>query len=154
MAQFDTTKIINISKEDFTYPFDNEAYTIKAGETRELPKFIAEHLAIHLIDKILQEKPYNIKDTRRDTPIRRDLFAKIIPEITQEIPSVKILSDEERQKAWQEELKRQDEIVASFKKETEEKEVEKDKKIEELKKQIEEIKSSIKSSKETKKGRE
>ena len=107
MAQYDSTKFVNIDKEDFTGYYDRaknpNGYTIKAGEERQLVSFVAETLAKHLVDKILQGQ--GVKDSMRDTPLRRDMFARILPDL-QKREDVKVLSTEDRLKALEEELDR------------------------------------------------
>ena len=58
----------NIDKEDFTFKFDGNPYTIKAGDTRFFPRFLAGHGAKHLIDKILnrQEKKTSLDNLREE----------------------------------------------------------------------------------------
>ena len=83
MTQYDSTKFVNIDNEDFTGYYDRSknpnGYTIKAGEERQLVSFVAETLAKHLVDRVLSKQ--GIKDTMRDTPLRRDLFARILPDL-------------------------------------------------------------------------
>jgi len=52
----DVIVFCNIHKQDFTFNFDGNPYTIKSGETRFFPRFLAIHGAKHLIDKILNEQ--------------------------------------------------------------------------------------------------
>jgi hypothetical protein len=112
MSQFDTTKIFNIDVEDFTGYLNKEPYEIKKGEYRTLPKFVAEHLAKHLIDRILQKK--GIKDTLRDTPLRRSLFAQILPEITEVNPEVKKLDKADEVNALKEMVEKQNALITSL----------------------------------------
>jgi len=46
----------NINDKDFVGQWDGVPYPIKAGETKQFPKFLAEHLAKHLVDRILIDK--------------------------------------------------------------------------------------------------
>jgi hypothetical protein len=46
----------NIDDEDFAFRVDNVGYIIKAGETRNFPKFMANLAVKHLVDKILNKK--------------------------------------------------------------------------------------------------
>jgi len=112
MSQYDTTRIVNIDNEDFTGHLNKEPYEIKAGESRILPKFVAEHLAKHLVNKVLQKK--QIKDTLRDTPLRRSLFAQIIPEIAEVNPDVKKLDKEDELKELREQLAKQNTLIESL----------------------------------------
>ena len=112
LSQYDTTKIINVDDEDFTGHINKEPYEIKKGESRILPKFVAEHLAKHLIDKVLQKK--GLKDTLRDTPLRRSLFAQILPEITEVNPEVKKMDKEDELKALKETVEKQNSLITSL----------------------------------------
>jgi len=53
----DIITIKNISDQDFTFEFDrvsgNPPYTIKTGEIKRFPRYIARHAVKHLIDAIL-----------------------------------------------------------------------------------------------------
>src|SRR3990167_10584914 len=112
VSQYDTTKIVNVDDEDFTGHLNKEPYEIKKGESRILPKFVAEHLAKHLIDKVLQKK--GLKDTLRDTPLRRSLFAQILPEITEVNPDVKKMDKEDELKALKETVEKQNSLITSL----------------------------------------
>ena len=112
MAQYDTTRIVNIDDEDFIGHLNKEPYEVKKGESRILPKFVAEHLAKHLIDKVLQKK--GLKDTLRDTPLRRSLFAQILPEITEVNPEVKKMDKEDELKALKETVEKQNSLITSL----------------------------------------
>ena len=82
--------------------------------------------------KILQEK--GVKDTKRDTPERQSLFARILPEWAEKI-DVKPLSPEEEQKRINERVARQEEELAALKQEMKVSS-EKDKEVEDLKEQV------------------
>jgi len=70
----DVIVFCNIHKKDFTFNFDGNPYTVKAGETRFFPRFLALHGAKHLIDKILNEQD---KKTSLDN-LREKLGKQII----------------------------------------------------------------------------
>jgi len=130
MSTYETTEFVNIGGEDFTFYNGNEPYTVKAGESKRFPIFLAKHGAKHLLDKILQEK-YEVKDTLRDTPVRRDLMSRVLPEEAQKA-EVKPLSDEEFKTELLKTLqKQQDEISEKLVRQTLE--------IESLKKTIAEL---------------
>ena len=116
MSEYDTTIFVNVDKEDFTGYYDKtknpNGYTIKAGESRTLVRFIAETMAKHLVDKILQAQ--GVKDTMRDTPLRRDLFAKILPDIQQESKDMKVLSSEERIANLEKVVKQQNDQISAL----------------------------------------
>jgi hypothetical protein len=56
----DIITIKNTDEEDFTFEYDrsrgNYPYTIKAGEIKRFPRFLADHAVKHLINKILHKK--------------------------------------------------------------------------------------------------
>jgi len=64
----DVIVFCNIDKEDFTFKFDGNPYTVKAGETRFFPRFLAIHGAKHLVDKMLnaQEKKTSLNNLREE----------------------------------------------------------------------------------------
>ena len=72
-------EIVNISKNEngFTGFHGGQPYEFRKGEKKMLPKYVAEHIAKQMLDKVLQEE-HNIKDTVRDTPQRRELLYKIL----------------------------------------------------------------------------
>lgn len=51
-----TKKIYNPDKKDFTCKYDNQEYTIRAGEIQSFPTFIAEHIGNALADHILNQR--------------------------------------------------------------------------------------------------
>jgi hypothetical protein len=55
----------NITIEDFTWEWGSKPYSIKAGETKFYPEFLARHLAKHLIDRILGDRLGN-DDLRKE----------------------------------------------------------------------------------------
>jgi len=85
MSQYETILFINVYEKDFIGHINKEPYEIKAGQERHFPAFVAEHLAKHLIDKILQEK-FHVFDTLRETPLRNSLWAQILPEMKVKFP--------------------------------------------------------------------
>ena len=90
--EVDTTKFLNIDDKDFDIYINGKlARHVKAGEEQVLPLFVALAGAKHLVDRVLQEK-HKIYDTLRDTPMRRDLFARILPERAEE-KGIKPLSE-------------------------------------------------------------
>lgn len=52
-------RFTNSSKEDFTWNWDTTPYTIKAGESKIFPDYLAEHLAKHFIDRELDKMKKN-----------------------------------------------------------------------------------------------
>lgn len=55
----------NFSNEDFTQKWDNVPYTFKAGESKYLPGYLAEHFAKHLIDRELNKNGKRTDDSSR-----------------------------------------------------------------------------------------
>ena len=79
----DTTRIINISEREFTWNLNNQPYTLKAGEERTFPVWVARLLAKHLVNEILQ-KDHSIRATLHTDPLRDDLLAKILPDAAED----------------------------------------------------------------------
>lgn len=149
-SEFDTTKFVNIDDEDFTGYFnaskEPNGWTVKAGEERTLIVSMAEVFSKHLVDKILQKR--GIKDSMRDTDLRRSLFSQILPELQTTYTEAKPLSKDEEIAALKKELERQ----ARASNETMEKKADKDD-IEALKKEIEALKAAAKKAPEPEKGK-
>src|SRR3990167_11519998 len=55
MAEFDAVVISNPLTEDFTWNYNGEPYTIKAGETRPFAQYVSYHLAKHLSSQIIRD---------------------------------------------------------------------------------------------------
>src|SRR3990167_5861733 len=100
MTQFETTLFVNIDDKEFTGYFGGEPYHFNSDESRQTVKFVATHLAKHLLDRILQEK-YGIKNTLTDTELRKSLMARVIPEEAAK-NDIKPLTPEEEKTALQE----------------------------------------------------
>lgn len=135
--EIDTTKFVNIDDKKFVFYINNQPREVEAGEEKIWPVYVCQHGAKHLVDRILQEK-HNIKDTLRDSELRRSLFAQILPQMAEQ-REIKPLSEEDFRKKVEEELKRQQAVIDSFgkvQKETEEKVDEKDAKIKELEEKV------------------
>jgi hypothetical protein len=99
--------------------------------------YVAQVGAKHLVDRILQEK-HKIKDTLSDTPLRKSLFAKILPDMAQE-RDIKPLSKEEEKVEIDKLLKKQEEFLASLN-QNKEREDERDKEIAALKEEVAKLK--------------
>lgn len=117
MTQFETTTFVNVDDKEFIGYFGNEPYQFKVGESREVVKFVAQNLAKHLIDRILQEK-YNVKNTLTDTPIRKELLASILPKEAKAV-NYKPLTLEEKEKALNEVLDKQADVIKTLSTKTE-----------------------------------
>ncbi len=123
----DTTKFVNLDTEPFDIYSDGKLTRhFEAGESQEIPVFVAQVGAKHLADKLLQGK--GVKDSMRDTPERKSLFAQIMPDWAEEI-DVKPQTDEEFRAGINEQLK--DQAVAQKKLQAEFQEV-KDSKDDEI----------------------
>ena len=109
MTQFETTLFVNIDDKEFIGYFGNEPYHFNVGEERQVVKFVATHLAKHLLDRILQEK-YGVKNTLTDTDVRRNLMAKVLPEEAVKANIVPLTPEEEK-KALQELLNKQADTI-------------------------------------------
>ena len=74
----DVTNVLftNWTKEDFTYTWDKEPYTFKAGESRYLPAYLAEHFASHLTDREMVNKDSVL------TPDQKKQFTNLVCEPT------------------------------------------------------------------------
>jgi small-conductance mechanosensitive channel len=151
MTEFETTTFVNIDDKEFIGYFGNEPYSFKAGESREVVKFVAQNLAKHLIDRILQEK-YGVHNTLADTPVRKELLAKILPKEA-EIANYKPLTQEEKEKALNEVLDKQADVIKTLSTKTEhleEKLGEKnvlEKKVQDLEEQLQKLLVKVKPSK-------
>ena len=143
MTQFETTLFVNIDDKEFTGYFGGEPYHFSSGESRQTVKFVATHLAKHLLDRILQEK-YGIKNTLTDTELRKSLMAKTLPEEAVKANIVPLTSEEEK-KALQELLNKQAETIKDIQgatKHLEEKLSDRkdlEKEIEDLKKELQKV---------------
>lgn len=141
--QFETTLFVNIDDKEFIGYFGNEPYQFNAGEERQVVKFVATHLAKHLLDRILQEK-YSIKNTMADTEFRRGLMAKVLPEEAVR-KNIKPLTPEEEKKALEDVLNKQAELIKEIQSSTkhlEEKLSDRkdlEKKIEDLEKELQKV---------------
>ena len=66
LRENDSVTIVNPTSEDFTWNFNGEPYTIRAGESKGFGMFTAFHLAKHLSSKMIdadfQVKIAKIKD--------------------------------------------------------------------------------------------
>jgi len=76
---YNIVTIQNIDNEDFIFTVNKEPYLIKAGETRNFPKFMVNIGLKHLIDKILLKRDPEGKLQRR-LDLRDELASQIIIE--------------------------------------------------------------------------
>ncbi len=107
--EIDTTKFVNIDEKPYDiYIGGKMARHLEANEEQIVPVYVAQVGAKHLVDRILQEQ--GVKDTLRDTELRKSLFAKILPEMAEE-RQIKPLSDEDFRKEMTAEMERQKKVV-------------------------------------------
>lgn len=96
LKEHDSVFIKNPTSEDFSWKFNGELYTVKAGEEKAFSKFVAFHLAKHLSTKIIVDditdgmKKKELEDPKSpihgkisqlniyDTPERRIALHKIL----------------------------------------------------------------------------
>lgn len=140
--EIDTTRIVNIDDKPFdVYINGKVARHLEAKEEQTVPLWVAQAGAKHLVDRVLQEK-YNIKDTFKDTPLRKSLFAQILPDMAEE-RDIQPLSNEDFQKAIEEQVKKQDEVIASIRGEAKAAVESKEETIEELKAKIDKLEKNL-----------
>jgi hypothetical protein len=60
--RYDSIPVFNPLTEDFMVRFNGEPYSIREGETKNWPSFLAYHIAKHLSDKMLQPELLRIKE--------------------------------------------------------------------------------------------
>lgn len=68
MAEFETIKVVNPTKEEFSVRFNGEMYVLKAGEEKSYPSFLGLHIAKHLSDKILSVEAKKLKEKNKENP--------------------------------------------------------------------------------------
>jgi len=103
----DMSKVVtftNITTEDFSHPFNGQAYFVAKGETKIFPFVLADHLATHLARKILlaKDKIVAVKDDQTGglgAPIWSDeaveeLKRQILGEVETRMPDVVKSQDE------------------------------------------------------------
>lgn len=61
MSEHDVLELTNPTDQDFTHAFGGQPLTIKAYETKSWQRNIVEHMAKHLVNRILLEKGH-LKD--------------------------------------------------------------------------------------------
>ena len=82
-SELDTTVFVNIDEDRFVFHINKQPREVEAGEQKVMPLYVAQVGAKHLVDKILQKN--GVRDTLRDTPERRTLFARILPDISKQL---------------------------------------------------------------------
>ena len=87
----DVVNFTNIDRADFDGMWGGERTTIKAGETRQFPRFLANHYAKHLIDKILIRGGQDFSNELLRAPLADQILGSIArppAESTTGLPSV------------------------------------------------------------------
>ena len=137
-AETSLTLFVNIDKAPFDIFIKGTVVRhLEAGEEDKITLYMAQVGAKHLIDRILQEK--GIPDSNRDTPERQSLFARILPEISQEI-NVRPLSPDEEEKAFK---KRIEDDRTRYAEEFKTLRNEQKSELEELKEQVKELTKQV-----------
>lgn len=142
--EIDTTTFVNVDDEPFDIYINNKLVRhLEVGERQELVVYVAQVGAKHLVDRILQKQ--GIKDTLRDTDIRRNTFAKILPNMAEE-RDIKPLTSEQETKKIKEMLEEQAKLLKSLE-ERGKGEDEKEKRIKELEATVEKLVEQVKAKK-------
>ena|SRR3990167_7003637 len=135
--ELDLTKFVNIDEKPFDIYIGGKLVRhIEAGETHTLVVYVAQVGAKHLVDRVLQEK-HGVSDSLRDTPLRKSLFAKILPEMAEE-RDIKPLTPDEEKVAVKKQLDEQAKVIDSLLQKKKDDD-ERDKKIAELEKRLAEL---------------
>lgn len=144
--EIDTTRFVNIDVVPYDiYIGGKLARRFEPAQEQVVPVYVAQVGAKHLVDRILQNDPYKVKDTNVDTPLRRSLFAKILPDMAEERQIVPLTPEQERTQL-KELIERQETLIRSFTKQQEDKE----KMREELKAELlEELRAELPASQES-----
>jgi len=82
----DIVVFCNIDTEDFTFKFDGNPYTVKAGDTRFFPRFLAIHGAKHLIDKILNKRDKKTSLDNLREPLGNQILLGLADKYSPEAP--------------------------------------------------------------------
>lgn len=135
--EIDTTKFVNIDDKKFVFHINKQPREVDAGEEKIMPIYVAQIGAKHLVDRILQEK-HNVKDTNKDTDLRKSLFAQILPDMAEE-RNIKPLSESDFKEKLKEELEKQSKLLDALSGKSEAKE----KKIEELEEELKKLKEKL-----------
>lgn len=73
-TNFESVPFLNIDSEVFVGYWDSKPYTIKPGEIKFYPEFLAHHLAKHLSDKLMQERGINLMDHAKRAEIVAEML--------------------------------------------------------------------------------
>ena len=129
-----TTRFVNVDNEVYNLRINGQIVrTLKPGESAILPLFVATVGSKHLVDRILKKKDPRV-DTNRDSPLRRNVFANILPDLAQE-RKIKPLTPEQEAVELKKEVKRQGELIKNI--------GQTDPEVEKLKKEVEKLKKAL-----------
>ncbi|KKK94823.1 hypothetical protein LCGC14_2678960 [marine sediment metagenome] len=132
-----TTRFVNVDNEVYNLRINGQIVrTLKPGEEAVLPLFVATVGSKHLVDRILKKMDKAV-DTNRDTPIRRSIFAKILPDLASE-RKITPLTQEEEMESLKEEIKRNQQFM-----DTEFAKRDNTKEVDALKKELSELKKLV-----------
>lgn len=101
MATYQTVLLHNPFAEDFTHTWDKEPYTVKSGESKHFPKWLAEHLVKHLLDRELNNLglPTDFSCSDKKNPnleySRERLYARCIIEEQKEVEGTSLKQEVE-----------------------------------------------------------
>lgn len=88
MGTFDVVPFTNYTDTGFTFQYGGEGYTVRAGETKSWPPFIAYHGAKHLVDReLIRAGKINMLN---DNTERNNLMSKILTSAVPEEPKPEV----------------------------------------------------------------
>ena len=140
-VELDVTRFVNIDDKPFDiYIGGKLARHFEANEEQDgVVVYVAQVGAKHLVDRVLQEK-HQVKDTNSDTPLRRSLFARILPELSVKL-EIPPLTPEAEKEELKKILDKQQEQINKLSGKAEEVAKTQEEKIAELEKEIELLKA-------------
>lgn len=68
-------RFFNWTDRDFTWSWNSEPYTFRAGESLTLEDWKAEHFAGHLVDRELHREGLQVCDPKREDYMKRTLIS-------------------------------------------------------------------------------
>lgn len=77
---YTTIAFTNPTGEDFTWEYGSKPYTIRAGETKHYPVFLAKHLAKHLVNRIIGTASANLRDPERRAEVEKSILGGVVLE--------------------------------------------------------------------------
>ena len=77
----DVVNFTNVDIHDFEGMWGGQTTLIKAGETRQFPKFLAEHYCKHLVDRILLRSGLVWTDAALRKPYEDKILGKVAIEV-------------------------------------------------------------------------